>query len=161
MKIGINREYLVRHLFVTVLMVGLAGWFGFDGFVRYPQTDAAALYESIERDAPPPGMTSAELQRFKEQKTGFQRMFALALLLVGAVVGVRLLKSARFSMSFDGDGFVVDGTRYSYVDIKGVEDAEWAKKGIARVLVKDRKIVLDAWHHTGVKDFYEKIKNPR
>ena len=161
MKITLNKEYAVRHLFVTVLMLGLSGWFGFDGFVRYPQTDAAALYESIESEPPPPGMTAEALRQFKAQKTDFQRMFALVLFLLGGIVGVRLLLSARFALAFDDEGFSVGGKRYAYADIKGVESAEWERKRIAKVELPDRKITLDAWHHTGVKDFYEKIKNPR
>ena len=51
MKLKINSEYATRHLFVTLLMIGLGGWFGYDGFVRYPATSADALYRSIEKSA--------------------------------------------------------------------------------------------------------------
>ncbi|MGN0854472.1 MAG: hypothetical protein ACI4R9_03010 [Kiritimatiellia bacterium] len=159
MKVNVNKEYMMRHLLVAALMLGLSGWFGFDGFVRYPATDAAALYEAIEGAPPAPGMPEAELARFKAQKIRFQRMFALALLLVGGVVGVRLGRSMRFSLAYDADGFTVNGVRHAYADVKALDDGEWEKKGIARVVLADRRIVLDAWHHVGIKEFYEKLKS--
>lgn len=160
MKITLNREYAVRHLFVVVLLLGLSGWFGFDGFVRYPQVDAAALYESIEGEPPPPAMSAEALARFKSQKTDFQRLFALALLVGGVVVGLRLLQSARFALTFDDAGFELNGVRYSYADVQSVDAGKWEKERIARVTLPGRKFVLDGWHHTGVKEFYEKLKTP-
>ena len=160
MKISLNREYALRHLFAVLVVLGLAGWFGYDGFVRYPRTDAAALYAAIEGAAPPEGTPPAKLEAFKAQKTGFQRMAALVLLLAGAVVGLRLLASARFRLDFDEAGFTFRGRRYSYADVKALDDRDWGARGIARASLAGRRIVLDAWHHVGVKEFYEKLKHP-
>ena len=161
MKTKLNREYALRHLFFVVLMLGVSGWFAYDGYVVYPRTPADALYESIEK-APMPACPDREkrLAAFKDQKVGFQRMLALATLLAGAFVALRLLASARFDLAYDGEGFTFAGRRYSYADVKGVDGSAWEKKGIARVRLADRTMVLDAWHHAGVKEFFEKVKYP-
>ncbi|MBQ1428472.1 MAG: hypothetical protein IIZ06_02280 [Kiritimatiellae bacterium] len=161
MKVGVNREYALRHLFFVVLMLGVAGWFAYDGYVGYPQMPAAALYESIEKAPPPAQMTEAQLDAFKAQKVGFQRALALAALLGGAFVGLRLLASARFSLAYDAEGFTYRGRRYAYADVKAVDASAWEAKRIARVRLADgARLTLDAWHHVGVKEFYEKIKTP-
>ena len=151
MKLKINREYATRHLFVTLLMIGLGGWFGYDGFVRYPATPAADLYRSIEGSDAPAGFN---LEAFKDQKTKTQYGFTLLAGLVALVVGLRLFASYRFDFEFDDDGFVHQGRRRAYSDIKNVDRARWEKKGIIRV----DGITLDAWHHTGVKEFVEKVE---
>ena len=150
MKLKLNREYATRHLFVTLLMLGLGGWFGYDGFVRYPATPAAELYKSIEgSDAPP----SLDLEAFKRQKTQTQYGFTILSLFVALVVGSRLAKSARFQFEFDDEGYVFRGRRHAYADIRTVDRSKWEKKGIVKV----NGITLDSWHHLGVKEFVAKL----
>lgn len=156
MKLSLNREYFRNHLFVTVLMAAMSAWFAYDGFVRYPSLDAAALYEKIEGAAPGEGWTQANLEAFKRQKIKTQHGFALLALLASAVVGLRLLKSARFSFEFDDDGFTVGGERHQYSDIKSIDDRDWERKGIMRLDLGGRTVVLDGWHHKGVGDFRAK-----
>lgn len=150
MKLKLNREYALRHLFVTVLMLGLAGWFGYDGLIRYPATPAAELYREIETVDAPEGYN---LEAFKAQKIQTQRGFALLALLVALVVGVRLYRSYAFDFEFDDQGFVWHGQRHAYSDIKRVDRSRWESKGIVKV----DGIQLDAWHHLGVKEFYAKL----
>ena len=150
MKLKLNREYAMRHLFVTLLMLGLGGWFGYDGFVRYPATPAAELYKSIEGSDAPAGFN---LEAFKVQKTKTQYGFTFLCLLAALIVGTNLYRASAFSFEFDEAGFVYRGRRRAYSDIKKVDRAQWAKKGIIRV----DGITLDAWHHQGVREFVEKL----
>jgi len=151
MKLTVNKEYATRHLFVVLLMTGLCGWFGYDGFVRYPATPAAALYKSIEgSDAP----TGYDLEAFKKQKTQTQYGFTILSGLAALIVGLRLLKSYRFDFEFDGEGFVCHGRRHAYSDVKNVDRSKWMSKGIIRI----DGITLDSWHHVGVKDFVEALE---
>jgi len=151
MKLKLNKEYAQRHLFVTLLMAGLCGWFGYDGFVRYPSLSAADLYRSIEKCDPPAG---TNLDAFKQQKTRSQYGFTLLTFLAALTVGLRLLKSAKFDFTFDENGFSCQGRKFSRTDIVQVDRSKWEKKSIAVIKLKDgEKIVLDAWHHTGVKEF--------
>ena len=150
MKLKINGEYATRHLFVTLLMIGLGGWFGYDGFVRYPATPAAELYKSIEGSDAPAGFN---LEAFKAQKTKTQYGFTFLCFLAALIVGSRLFASYRFDFAFDDEGFTYAGKRKAYSDIKQVDRSQWEKKGIVKV----DGIVLDAWHHLGVKEFVAKL----
>jgi len=156
MKIKLNREFAQRHLFVTVLMIGLGGWFGYDGLIRYPSTDAAVLYREIEgNDAP----TGFNLEAFKAQKTKTQYGFTILSLCVAAIVGSGLWKAYTFDFSFDENGFTWNGRTYAYSDIKSCDRSLWEKKGILKLKVADTQtnrtldLTLDAWHNTGVKEF--------
>ena len=158
MKVSLNGEYARNHLFVTVLMAGLGCWFAYDGLVKYPATPARELYASIEKSEPAASMTDAALEAFKSQKTKTQHGFAALAFLAAAVVGLRLLASARFRFEFDDDGFAVGGERHAYADVADVDDGEWEKKGITRLrLASGRRVALDAWHHQGVKEFHEAL----
>ena len=150
MKLKLNREYATRHLFVTLLMLGLGGWFGYDGFVRYPATPAAELYKSIEGSDAPAGFN---LEAFKAQKTKTQYGFTFLCFLAALIVGSRLFASYKFDFDFDDEGFTYAGKRRAYSDIKKVDRSQWEKKGIVKV----DGIVLDAWHHLGVKEFVTKL----
>lgn len=154
MKLKPNKEYAARHLFVTVVMATLSCWFGFDATVRYPATPARELYVSIESSEPPEGFA---LDAFKEQKIRTQYGFAFLALLAAAIVGVRLWNSWTFDFSFDEEGFEIAGRRYPYSAMKAVDIRKWEKLGIVRFAVADgkrlRRITLDSWHHSGVKEF--------
>lgn len=149
-RLKLNPEYAKRHLFVTILMLGLGCWFGYDGFVSYPATPAAELYKSIEKSDAPDGF---DLEGFKRQKIGTQYGFMILAFFAAAVVGSRLARSARFKFEFDDEGFVHHGRRRAYSAIKTIDRSKWEKTGIIRI---DR-IKLDAWHHLGVKEFVEKL----
>lgn len=153
-KLRLNPEYARRHLFVTLLMLGLCGWFGYDGFVRYPATPAAELYAKIEGRAPDGKVTPAELEAFKHQKTQAQHGFTVLTLLAALVVGLRLLASVRFEFSFDDEGFTYRGKRRLYSEVKHIDRSQWKRKGIVKV----DGIVLDSWHHLGVKDFLSHLE---
>ena len=152
-RLKLNPEYAKRHLFVTLLMIALGCWFGYDGFIRYPATPAAELYASIEGGEPPEQMTVEQLEAFKKQKTQTQYGFTILTLFMALVVGSRLAKSARFQFEFDDEGYVYRGRRRPFSSIKKVDRSKWEKKGIVVV----DGVELDAWHHLGVKEFVAKL----
>ena len=149
-RLRLNPEYAKRHLFVTLLMVALGGWFGYDGFIGYPATPAAELYRSIEKSDPPEGF---DLDAFKKQKIGTQYGFTILAFLAAAVVGSRLMKSKRFVFEFDDESFVYRGRRHLISSVKKIDRSQWEKKGI----IKIDGITLDSWHHLGVKEFVERL----
>jgi len=157
MTLTINNEFLRRHIFVLLVFAGMGAWFGYDGFVRYPDMPAAALYKSIESAEPPPHMTDAKLQAFKDQKTATQRGLCAVLEFAALLVGLHLLAVSRLRFSFDGDGFTWNGKRYALADVKSVDRAKWAKKGILVLRLADGKVTLDPWHHVGVDEFEKKL----
>ena len=155
MELKLNREYALRHLFVAALMAGLCGWFGYDGFVKYPQTTGHDLYVSIEGAEPPENF---DLDAFKAQKIKTQRGFAFLALAAFAVVAARLSRSAALKVDFDDKGFTFRSRRFSYGDIAKIDDSDWEKKGVSRIAVRkdgfSAAIVLDSWHHKGVGEFH-------
>ena len=149
-RLRLNPEYAKRHLFVTLLMLALGCWFGYDGFVGYPATPAAELYKSIEKSDAPEGF---DLEAFKKQKIGTQYGFTIIAFFVAAVVGSRLMKSKRFEFAYDDEAYVYRGKRHALSSIKNVDRSKWETKGIVKV----DGITLDAWHHLGVREFVEKL----
>lgn len=148
----LNREFLTRHIGVCLLMAGLACWFGYDGFVTYPKTPAAALYESIEKSPAPEG---CDVEAFKSQKIKTQYGLAGLCLLASLAVGLHLLAVSRFRFAFDETGFEWKGERHPYSDVKSVDRSQWGKgkKGILVLRLERETISLDAWHHVPVSDF--------
>lgn len=155
MKTRINREFLTRHLFAFAVFAGFGLWFAYDGFVGYPATPARELYVAIERSEPPP---DADVDTFKSNKTRIQRIIAGLILLAAAGVGVHLAAVAAESFEWDDEGFVWRGKRFTYGDIERVDASAWEAKRILRLGVRGGSVVtLDAWHHEGVKLFFEKV----
>ena len=154
MQLTLNKDFARRHLFVTVLMFGMGCWFGYDGFVGYPATDAATLYRNIEGSDAPEGFN---LEAFKKQKTQTQYGFTFLALLAAAAVGGHLWAVSRFRFEFDDGGFTFEGRRHGYDEIKNVDRTLWEKKGIVTISGDGFSVKLDAWHHTGVRDFHAKL----
>lgn len=150
MKLKINPEFAMRHLFVTLLMAALCLWFGYDGFVRYPSMQAEDLFELIEGIPPHDGI---DIAAFKQQKIKTQYGFAILALFATLAVGSNLLKVWLFDFSFDDQGFCHNKRRHSYASIREIDRSKWEAKGIIRI----NRISLDAWHHLGVKEFVEKL----
>ena len=150
-RLKLNPEFFYRHLAVCLLMFGMSCWFGYDGFVAYPRTPAAELYEKIESSKPPEGF---QLEAFKRQKIQSQYGFTALCLLASALIGLNLASVASFHFEFDDSGFVWRGKKLSLSDIKSVDRSQWKKKGIVKLLLVDgSRVTLDAWHHVGVKEF--------
>ncbi len=156
MKLKVNREFLVRHLFAAGVFLVLGGWFGYDAFVKYPAMPAAELYTSIEGTAPE-GKTEAQLESFKAQKMAMQRYFALIGIVAGLAVLLHLRGVTKLDFAFDEEGFTCDGVRRRYADIKEIDTTEWEKKGILRLKGENWRLALDGWHFSGVKEFYARL----
>ena len=154
-QLKLNKEFFHRHLAVCLLMAGFGCWFGYDGFVSYPKTPAAELYEKIEKAKAPEGF---DLEAFKRQKIKSQYGFTTLCLLAAALIGINLASAAFFRFDYDDESFVWEGKRHPLSDIKSVDRSKWKSKGIAKLILADgAKITLDAWHHAGVKDFMAKV----
>ena len=156
MKLKLNKEFFCRHLFVALLMAGLACWFGYDGFVGYPSKTPSQLYEQIEK-APPPSPEAA--QKVYDNAIPRQKQFMGLALGAALIIGLHLLLVSKLDFEFDETGFVWNGKRFAMSDITKVDDSKWEKKQICVLFVKGGgRLVLDAWHHIGVKDFHAKLK---
>ena len=132
-KLVLNREFAVRHLGVALLMLGLSGWFAYDGYVAYPERDDAWFEQR---------------HLVKENATRRQREFMVLALVAALVVAGHVALVARLDFEYDEDGFVCGGERRRFADVRSVDWSKWEKKGIVKVC----GITLDAWHHEGVRD---------
>ncbi|MBR0196695.1 MAG: hypothetical protein IJQ34_01025 [Kiritimatiellae bacterium] len=157
MKLKLNKEFFLRHLFVACLMAGMSIWFGYDGFIGYPKTPASELYRAIEGTQAPEG---CNLEAFKAQKIKTQYGFTLLTFIAALLVGAHLVKVASLDVRFDEKGFSWKGRDFKYSDILKIDDSRWNTKGICVISLDSGKLTLDAWHHIGVKEFHEKLKSP-
>ena len=157
-RLRLNPEYLRRHLFAAAVLFALGGWFGYDAAVRYPRTPAAELYRSIEQEEPPAG---TDLEAFKRQKTSAQAGLAIILLVAAGVVGLRLSLASRTDFAWEGKEFSWRGRRLSVADVAEVDRGRWETKGILKLKLSDGgSIVLDAWHHLGVREAVAELFPP-
>lgn len=146
-KFKLNPDFAKRYCFVALLFAGMGGWFGYDGLVTYPNTEAAALYESIEKSAPPPEMSLEKLEEFKKQKIQSQYGLSCALLIAAAWVGIILFKAWKFDFDPEKAGKIL-----------AVDRSKWAKKGILVLTAENcGKITLDSFHHLGVAEFEKQL----
>ena len=155
MKLRVNREFLLRHLFVALLMVAMGGWFGYDGFVRYPSMTARELYADAHKGAEP--ATMEEAVKFQQNAIPRQKQFMAICWLAAAAIGFHLLMVARLKFEFGEAGFSWGAADFAWGDVLDVDEKAWAKKGIVRVKVAKGWVTLDAWHHIGVEDFKKKL----
>lgn len=144
MRLELNPEFAVRHLGVALLMLALGGWFGYDGFVRYPQTDAATLYAEAHGGEKPADLEQAE--KFKASAIPRQKQFMALALAFSVLLAANVFRLWRKEYDLDGE-------------ITDVDWKDWKKKGIVRFKANGRKTTLDAWHHKGVKEIAEKLQS--
>ena len=146
-KFKLNPDFVKRYAFVALLFAGMGGWFSYDGLVTYPAQPAAALYESIEKSAPPPEMTPEKLEAFKNQKIKSQYGLALALLVAAAWVALILFKAWKFDFDPEKAGKIL-----------AVDRSKWEKKGIVVIETeKCGKVTLDSFHHLGISDYVKTL----
>lgn len=155
MKLTVNREFAIRYLGVAALMLGLAGWFGYDGFIRYPATPAADLFAEAHQGAAAPDEATAV--RFKETAVPRQKQFMVLAMIAALLIGGRVAKARRFDFSFDETGFTAGGERHEFAAVKDIDRSKWDKKGIISFSADGRRFKLDAWLHAGVEEFVKKL----
>ena len=147
-RFKLNPDFAKRYGFVALLFVGMGGWFGYDGLVTYPNTEAAALYESIEK-APPPDMPPERLEAFKRQKIQSQYGLSVALFVAAAWVGLILFKAWKFDFDPAKAGRILE-----------VDRSRWDKKGILVLTTENcGKVTLDSFHHLGVSEYEKELGN--
>ena len=146
MKLQLNREFAMRHLGVALLMAGLCGWFLFDGAVVYPKKDEAYF---------------EELHTKKEVAIARQYQFAGLTGLAAIIIALGVLRNKRRTLEWDDThmcGSLTGGKPLDFTDVARLDAARWESKGILVVYAKDgRHVILDAWHHNGVKELAAKL----
>lgn len=146
MKLQLNREFAIRHLGVALLMAALCGWFLVDGAIVYPQKDEAYF---------------EQLHTQKQRAIARQFQFAGLTGLAAIVIAFGVLRNKRRTLEWDDEkmcGSLTGGKPLPFSDVEKLNDSKWKSKGILVVHAKDgRRVTLDAWHHTGVKELAAKL----
>lgn len=156
MKLFLNKEFARRHLFVTLLMVALGGWFGYDGFITYPSMSASELYVRSHKGEQPADDLAAE--KFQAVAIPRQKQFMGLCFLAAVLVGGHLWLVSRLRVEFDAEGFTWRGRRFAFADVVKMDESDWSKKGIVRLTTAAGSLTLDSWHHTGVEDFHARLE---
>ena len=148
-KFSLNREFLVRHAGVALLMAGLGCWFVYDGAVAYPEMDAAAFCEKYHKNMDDP-------EREKTNAIERQYQFAALAFLAAFAIACHLLKVRGETLAWDGEkmtGSLTAGRDAFFGDVGEIDRRLWKGKGILRLTMRDgRRITLDSWHHPEAKD---------
>ena len=105
-RLRLNREFAARHLGVALLMLGLSGWFAYDGYVEYPRHDDAWFEQQHLR---------------RENAIRRQREFMLLAFVAALAIAGHVALVARLDFEYDDEGFVCDGQRRSFADVKSVD----------------------------------------
>ncbi len=157
-RFTLNREYLVRHLGVTLLMAGLGCWFVYDGAVAYPKMDAVKFCEEHHKSLENP-------EREKVDAIRRQYQFASLAFIAALAIGCHLLKVRNETLEWDEEkmlGSLTFGKAAFFRDVKEIDQRLWDKKGILVVKMDDgRKITLDAWHHPEAKELVAQLTGDR
>lgn len=157
MKLKLNREFAMRHLFVAALLAGMGGWFAYDGYVTYPSMTPEALYEQIEKSAPP---SKEAAEKVYANAIPRQKQFMALCLLGAAIVGFGVWRASRFRFAYRERCFSFNGRRHAVDEVAKADVSQWKKKGILRITLWDgTRITLDAWHHKGVEGFYDILRD--
>ena len=139
-RLKLNREFAVRHLGVALLMLGLSGWFAYDGYVAYPRHDDDWFEQQ---------------HLVKDNAIRRQREFMVLALVAALVIAGHVGVVAKFDFAYDENGFACGGVKRSFAEVKSIDWSKWEKKDI----VKIDGIVLDAWHHVGVRGVVDILKS--
>jgi len=156
MKLALNREYALRHLGVAALMAALCGWFVYDGAIAYPAMSDEDFKAEI--------LHNLEYENFpkkRKETTDRQFQFAGIVGLAALVIAGGVWNAKRKTLEWNDaamNGTLTLGRPLPFQDVADIDKSRWDKKGILVVHAKDgRKVTLDAWHHTGVKELAAKL----
>jgi len=150
MTLQLNREYARRHLGVALLFAAMCGWFLYDGAVAYPQKDETFFEETLHTK--------------KENAIARQFQFAGLTFVFALIVAHGVWRAKRRTLEWNDtemNGTLTGGRPLAFADVAALDLARWKTKGILVAVAKDgRRVTLDAWHHTGVKELAAKLGAP-
>ena len=141
MKIGLNREYALRHLGVAALFACLALWFLYDAVFVYP-------------NLPPDGGHHTTV--------AFQYSAAALLAAVSAVVALRVFLASRETLEWSNgilSGTIVGRDPVFMNNVRIADRKLWERKNILRLVSSDGRVMdVDGWHHTGVDELAKALE---
>jgi len=173
MKLTVNKEYKLRHLFAAAVFAAAGCWFFRDGLSAWPRENEkwrndpanaayVALWDAGEtpQDAPP-----VQRPPYPPQKIRGQIFFGTALCGIAAFVVLMLAAESMKSLEWDPGtgtmkGSLTGGKTLDFRNVEKLDLSKWRGKRVARVVMADgRKIKLDAWHHAGAAELVRHLRD--
>ncbi|HVT90004.1 MAG TPA: hypothetical protein VHD56_14210 [Tepidisphaeraceae bacterium] len=137
--------YRIKFSLFALLLIGMGAWFGYDGFVGWPNMNERLRVIKLERDEAIRTGNSTRSQALLEEslklnngqpKTdwdlGLQKFLCLALPVVGIALGLRALHNSRGEYRLENGVLTVPG--HPPVPLENMTELDrrlWDRKGIA------------------------------
>jgi hypothetical protein len=134
-----NTRYLM-----AILLVGMGLWFGYDGFVNWPQQNE--IYNRLDRqrladmsrgDNTVAAMVLEQMNQYKHHSDtdiGMQKVLCVALPILGIVVLIRALYNSRGEYRLEENTLHIPGHRpVPLGNVSEIDRRLWDRKGIAYI----------------------------
>jgi len=139
-----GQYYRNTRYIMAALLIGMAGWFAYDGWVKWPEgnrkiADLQAQLNAAQeaKDDEKAGALSQELKKYTHHNDAailLQKILACGLPPLGIALLVWTLRNSRGEYRLSGDTLSVPGHPPVKLDqIQSVDRALWDRKGIAYV----------------------------
>ena len=138
-----NRGFFIKRMIIAAVVIGFAGFFLYDGFVRYPDHNAQVhstaaaiadaeskhqidLADKLNRDLKELGVVHQDRDIFLQKVIGF------LLIPLGLYLFAKFLREGRGELKLADDTIHVPGhPPVPIAAITGLHNARWDKKGVA------------------------------
>jgi hypothetical protein len=156
-----GKYYRNTRYIMTVVLIGMGLWFGYDGFVGWPKLNEriAEMDKQIRATSDPTERSRLQQERQKlgDPKTawdiGLQKFLCFVLPPIGIIVLIRALHNSRGEYRLEGNTLHVPGhPPVPFENITEIDKAKWDRKGIAYVHYdlgggQQGKLRLDDFHY--------------
>jgi hypothetical protein len=177
----ISREWKQRMLIICAVLVGLGGWFLFDGLVAYPQNNQKAVVyfeirERLGKDTPETKAAWDEVRAAKGWSEAAPKKIysqgdlttqvVLGLLALGgaAAAGLHFLRSLSTTTRMN-NGLITlpDGLEIPISKVRAVSRKRWENKGIADLAWEPEpgrmeRFLLDDYKYVGAATILEEVE---
>jgi hypothetical protein len=139
-----STEYRVKRFIIVAMLVGLGGWFAYDGLVRWPAENErieqlkkdAEVARKNNKDAEVGKLTAevAKLQHHTDSDLRLQKILGGVLPPLGILVLVWSLYHSRGAYRLRDNILTVPGHPPIALDsIRSIDKTDWDRKGIAHI----------------------------
>ena len=134
--------YRWKHLIVAVVLIGVGGWFAYDGWIKWPNQNRRIEQIQRDKDAAQDANDQAKVDELAKQLASLkkhtdtdiliQKLLAFTLPAFGLFWGIWTLRETRGFYRMTGDTLEVPGhPPITYDNIRKIDKRKWDRKGIA------------------------------
>ena len=134
--------YRWKHLIVAVVLIGVGGWFAYDGWIKWPNQNRRIEQIQRDKDDAQAKNDTAKVEELAKQLGSLkkhtdtdiliQKLLAFSLPAFGLFWGVWTLRETRGFYRMRGNTLEVPGhPPITYDNIRKIDKRKWDRKGIA------------------------------